>query len=191
MGGYFNLLPDELERLKSMDLGKLVPIVESLDLQPGKIRPIRLILPPELIKALGKAADRGHKKKSVLICAARVYRRRHHLRSNRPGTEPLAENSQKEKRQGYVLRLEPEERQLLQNIGRGGPKDIRNRHEALIALSKIINEMKLPDIRRQRKSNCYLATPVELDVAIERRYRESKMKVPRVKILLKAAEHFS
>lgn len=64
-----------------------------------------------------------------------------------------------------TLRLYPNERQLVQDLGRG-PEPASDRHHALLDLVPIVEELDLPDIRERARQPIRLGIPDELDAAI-------------------------
>lgn len=182
---YFTVSRYEAEQLQDADLEGLSDIVASLDLESTSDTklPLKLLVPKELSRALEDVKKLGYKKKEALVATAREYRRRYPMPSKWEDP-PHKEEHEPKDRDSLVLRLPPDERNLLQNIGRGRP-DIANRHQALLELAKLIPEMDFKKRDRERIS-IYLPLPQELYDALEQRFEETH--VPRVRILLAAVK---
>jgi hypothetical protein len=75
-------------------------------------------------------------------------------------------------RKKIVLRLPEEERELLQNLGRGRADSI-TRHDALCELTAIVdnmrNEGELDKVKHRRRKSCRVSVPLDLKAAIDAR----------------------
>jgi hypothetical protein len=182
---YFSVWPEEANVLKAADLSGLAAIVERLNLQVDDKRPIKLFLPKVLLKAIEKQAGLKHKKKDILLAAAREFRRRFPQVESRMKLPPTMDNYDKGERSSWVLRLDSADRQLLEDIGKGNPK-IGNRYDAFIEMAAMIPKMKFADLTDRKRISLYLPIPDDLEIALQAKQNESKM--PRVRILLQAIE---
>lgn len=185
MEAYFRVWPDEAELLKSVDLSRLTATVEHLKLAQvsSDMRAFKLWMPEELQASLEAAAEKRHKKKDVLLAAAREFRRKFPQSRRLLDHVPDMDNEWKGKRKSMVLRLDPAEHRLMQDLGRGNAK-IGNRYDALIEMARIIDNMDLEDRRNHKRVTVYLPIPEQLHLAIERRHKETGLS--RVQILLEA-----
>lgn len=67
-----------------------------------------------------------------------------------------------------TLRLFEEDRELVQNLGRGRP-EIADRYEAFLEVNEIVQGMEFPDIRKKQKRRpIRIAIPEELEATITR-----------------------
>jgi hypothetical protein len=64
-----------------------------------------------------------------------------------------------------TLRLFEEDRELLQNLGRGRP-EIADRYEAFLEVNEIVQGMEFPDIRKKKRRPIRIAIPQELEATI-------------------------
>ena len=175
-------------------LSALVPIVSALVLPDSgdPKRAIRLKLPPNLREVIHDAIGEGERKTgnkfaAVLIQAARRYREMHPLPKD--WTEPdqadygKAERERRKneaddlERKPIVLRLDENDRELLQNLGRGR-REFITRHGALSELVEIVREMhkegEFDQISQRRRRSVHIAVPADLDAAIREKIGETR-----------------
>lgn len=206
----FQLFPEGWEILREIENGPglsvLASIVPNVDLQRGDDhRPIRLKIPNELDASIRQAIDSRsqkaeHKYIDVLLAAARRYREEHPLPKDwrEPDQDAYAE-AERERRQEEepklhrkrtVLRLAEEERELLQNLGRGRIDSI-TRHDALCELTEIVNDMcnkgELEEVQHRRRKSCRVNIPLDLKAAIDARVKKGDKFLT---VLLAAAKEY-
>lgn len=192
----FQLLPDDWALLRGIRPGngliRLLPAINSLDLpNPDKRqkRPLRLLFPPGLHKEMAGVAKRtGLSMIDVLLAAARQYRNEHPIpddwRDPAPQVYEQIERARRERekelslsRTPLVVRLLPEDRTLLQDLGRGR-SDIHTRHQAFLELQEILPTLQFDNVSSQqtvsskraskpKRKPLRLVIPRQLDEAIE------------------------
>ena len=192
----FQLLPEDWELLRKIrrddGLRRLLAAVKGLDLpDPDKRqkRPIRLLFPPELHKELAAVAKRaGMSLIDVLLAAARQYRNEHPIPADWQDPDPQVyeqiERARRERekdlslsRMSLVVRLLPDDRSLLQDLGRGR-SDIHTRHQAFLELQKILPTLQFENVSSQntgsskragkpKRKPLRLVIPRQLDETIE------------------------
>jgi hypothetical protein len=87
-----------------------------------------------------------------------------------------------------TLRLFEEDRELLQNLGRGRP-EIADRYEAFLEVNQIVQGMEFPDIREKKKRRpIRIAIPQELEATITGIAKATGQ--PFLTILLEAAREY-
>lgn len=86
-----------------------------------------------------------------------------------------------------TFRLLPEDRLLLQNLGRGAD-GIENRREALELLSEVLATMQIPNVKDQNRRALRLGIPLELDTRIRQIVEETGQTY--IDVLLLAAQEF-
>lgn len=142
---------------------KALQFIQEFGQSAGQLsrRPIRLLVPLSLDRALKKAArELKCTKIAVLMSAAKAYRNQYPIPSDweDPAPPGYGKVEKPRKRKSLTLRLEAEDRDLLQNIGRGR-SDVADRHTALELLAQLITEtpekIKIP----QRPKTVLLKIP--------------------------------
>jgi hypothetical protein len=188
---FLKLLPCEKELLERTVLEDLAPLVAELDLGVGaaKKRPIRCRLPADFAAALSTASSVLRKPKvQLLIRAARTFRRNHPVELDwKPPTEQeLIENDDRDLAD-TVFYLDKDDRDLIQNLGRG-VTGIKRRREAFQALIPILRSMveDLSDSNEQKRITVRAQIPAELDCEITKRTATGDKYV---RVLLEACRH--
>lgn len=93
----------------------------------------------------------------------------------------------RKQRRYMTLRLLPDDRELLQEIGKGRV-GIKDRHAALVELAQIVPELDLPDVREMERRPLRLGIPQELEDAIAAKVKETGQTF--IAVLLAAARHY-
>ena len=86
-----------------------------------------------------------------------------------------------------TFRLLPEDRQLLQDLGRGR-EDVEDRHEALCSLEEIVRQLDFPTVTPPNRQPLRLGIPEKLDKTI--RAVVAKTGQPYLHVLLAAAAEY-
>lgn len=184
---FFQATTEQAAALKSASLKNLAKRVRSLKIRKEKeieeTRPLKLLIPKALDDALIRSARLGHKKKHALLLAAREFRKRYPQSKRLLDESPNMDNDPKKTRRSMVVRISEDERELLQNIGRGNSR-IGNRHDALITMAAILDELELPKLPAKGRATISLTVPDDLNEAINARHKETG--IPKIQILLQA-----
>ena len=88
-------------------------------------------------------------------------------------------------RKFVTFRFFPEDRELLQHIGKGRP-EIEDRYEAFLDLAKLVPGLELPNIKDLERRPIRLGIPAELEEIINKKSEETGQ--PFITILLEAAK---
>lgn len=182
---YLTVWPSEKLGLQAVDQDALYEAIDKFDFSHyvAKRKPVDLKVPCALDDRLNEAHRLGHSKVDVLLKALREYRRRNPWEDDWKELPHKTETGPKVG--GSVdcsYRLLVDDACLVKNIGRGCA-GVFNRFQALLEAISIVDEMKIPDVRKLKKIKMYYKMKQCLSNLVDRRKVETGL--PWVQILLR------
>ncbi len=172
---YLTVWPSEKLDLKAVDQSALYEAIDGFDFSryTAKRKLINLKVPSALDDRLNKAYKLGHSKIDVLLKAVREYRRRHPWED---GWEELPHEAESGPKIGgsvdCTYRFLADDAFLVQNIGRGCA-GVFNKFQALVKVISIVDEMKIPDVRKLKRIKMYYKMRQCLSDLVDRRKVET------------------
>lgn len=161
--------PDQADRLRNLTAQDLLNAVRQLPVQETpEFAALRVRLPPSVVTALDDASRQTRRSvQDLLVEAAWVYREQNPPEPDWQEPGPRFDNEEQSLK-ARTLRLEPEDRELIRNLGRG-VKTIPHRRAAFEALAPIIRDLqrRLPNRSKAARKTVNVVVTEELNEALE------------------------